>query len=348
MARITSWWVLIASRDGKGTAMGRLWMFNPGCATDPCCGTATPRNCGLKSYAFSSACVVPHGPVAGVVAIQDADAGVASRNAIQNVFLRSVAGGTFTLTFDGETTASIAYSATPTTMAANIVAALEALPNIPAGGVFVSTTSRYNVTFQGGLAGVAVPLMTIDGSALTGSGTARTPLPGLGVTLRKAGVLVSQGVTDAAGLVALAIFEDGADYTVELSGIVLDDYYDNSPYTRTLACGTLQVEGWMLYPRWVTLADPIQNPIPGPNINQVTYTGDNGSAVGFSVTVNYVDGNSESIVIPGLNVEASETSHTYSWMSTYTDATVAQCGGFSQSFFCDNQNWTGGFWSGAC
>lgn len=80
-------------------------------------------------------------------------------------------GGTFTLEFDGEVTAAIAYNAN----AAAVAAALEALPNIGDGNVSASGGALPGtpvvVTFQGDLAGEAQPLMTADGSGLTGGTT---------------------------------------------------------------------------------------------------------------------------------------------------------------------------------
>ena len=59
--------------------------------------------------------------------------------------------GTYTLSFRGVTTGSIAYNTTP----ANVQAALELLPTVGAGNVFVTGANRggYVITFQGVLAG---------------------------------------------------------------------------------------------------------------------------------------------------------------------------------------------------
>ena len=54
-------------------------------------------------------------------------------NETQTVRVTNATGGTFTLTFDGQTTAPIAFNAT----AAAIQAALEALSNIEPGDVVV-------------------------------------------------------------------------------------------------------------------------------------------------------------------------------------------------------------------
>jgi hypothetical protein len=75
-------------------------------------------------------------------------------------------GGTFTLTFDGETTAPIAYNA----INSAVDAALEALPNIGVGEVAVTggpgPGTPYTVTFLTSLGNV--PQMTADGALLTG------------------------------------------------------------------------------------------------------------------------------------------------------------------------------------
>ncbi len=78
-------------------------------------------------------------------------------------------GGTFTLTFDGQTTAMIAYNAT----AAQVQSALEALSNIGSGDVAVIKTQddlnsvqEWKLTFQGNLAGTNVAQNTIDASGV--------------------------------------------------------------------------------------------------------------------------------------------------------------------------------------
>jgi len=78
-------------------------------------------------------------------------------------------GGTFTLTFDGATTSPIPYGAD----AAVVDAALEALGTIGAGNVEVTPTSgmpTYFCWFQGVFEDTPVPMMTANGSGLTGDG----------------------------------------------------------------------------------------------------------------------------------------------------------------------------------
>lgn len=77
-------------------------------------------------------------------------------------------GGTFTLTFDGQTTAGIAHDAT----AGDVEQALEALSNVGVGNVDVTggplPGTSVTVNFVGSLAGTDVALLTADASALTG------------------------------------------------------------------------------------------------------------------------------------------------------------------------------------
>lgn len=73
-------------------------------------------------------------------------------------------GGTFTLTYSGQTTAAIAYNAT----AAAVQDALEALSNIAVGDVFVTGNAGgpYTIKFRAGLGNVAA--ITASGAGLTG------------------------------------------------------------------------------------------------------------------------------------------------------------------------------------
>ena len=84
---------------------------------------------------------------------------------VQTVTLADATGGTFTLTFSGQTTSAIAYNAS----AATVKAALEALSNIGVGDVNVGKVgSVYTVSFGGALADTNVAQLTADDSSLTG------------------------------------------------------------------------------------------------------------------------------------------------------------------------------------
>lgn len=98
-------------------------------------------------------------------------------------------GGTFTISWSGQTTAAIAYNAT----AAAVQSALEALSNIGVGEVAVSggplPGAVVNVTFQNGLGGKDQVAMTTTDSFTGGSAPASavtTPTAGVRGTYRGA------------------------------------------------------------------------------------------------------------------------------------------------------------------
>ncbi len=100
-------------------------------------------------------------------------------------------GGTYTLTFNGQTTSALAFGAT----AATVQAALVALSSVGAGNVIVSgatpTTAGGTllVTFTGTLYQTALPL-TGSGASLTGTGAALAIATGAGnVALHKNAIL---------------------------------------------------------------------------------------------------------------------------------------------------------------
>lgn len=91
----------------------------------------------------------------------------------QTITISDATGGTFTLTFDGEETDAITYSATATTTATNIENALKDLTAIGDNDVTVEVDSGdFVVTFSGDLTGNVVQL-TYDATNLT-SGTTAT------------------------------------------------------------------------------------------------------------------------------------------------------------------------------
>lgn len=96
-------------------------------------------------------------------------AGVAAVNEVQKVAIQGNAtGGTFTLTYAGQTTSSIAWDASTSTVAS----ALIALSNIGVGDVTVSgTPGNWLVEFTNALAGTNVAQMTAT-SSLTGTSAA--------------------------------------------------------------------------------------------------------------------------------------------------------------------------------
>lgn len=91
-------------------------------------------------------------------------------------FAGTITGGTFTLSYDGYTTAAITWSSTNATLVANIDAALGALSSVSgagnvttAVGTMTSGVGTITVTFAGDLAALAVPNMAVATDALTGT-----------------------------------------------------------------------------------------------------------------------------------------------------------------------------------
>lgn len=85
-------------------------------------------------------------------------------------------GGTFKLAFDGFTTEAITFTdADDAALIAAVDAALEALPNIGAGGVtcadgtLTDGIGTITITFAGNLAKLVVPTITVADNSLTGT-----------------------------------------------------------------------------------------------------------------------------------------------------------------------------------
>jgi len=117
-------------------------------------------------------------------------------NEVQTVTFAATTGGTFTLTFQGETTAAIAWG-TSGPSAATVKAALVALHAITTADIDVSGSAGgpYTVTFKGQYAGVNVSQLTSDASSLT-SGTTATITH---ATTTAGGAAASTGIDVLAG-----------------------------------------------------------------------------------------------------------------------------------------------------
>lgn len=107
----------------------------------------------------------------------------------QQVVSTYASGGTFTLSFNGETTSSLGYNAT----AGDVLTALEALAAIPSGGVSVTLSTgsdgadvwnNYTVEFKMALGLSPQPLLIVDGTSLTSSDST----PDFSVTEIRSGV----------------------------------------------------------------------------------------------------------------------------------------------------------------
>jgi hypothetical protein len=109
----------------------------------------------------------------GTISSTNRMSGGSSTNEAQTITLSNTDGGTFTLTYSGQTTSTIAYNAS----AATTQAALEALSNIEVGDVSCSGgpfPAAVTVSFTGALAAANIALMTIDTASLTNTAPAVT------------------------------------------------------------------------------------------------------------------------------------------------------------------------------
>jgi trimeric autotransporter adhesin len=100
-----------------------------------------------------------------VTAPQAAAAAITALNEQQRVTLTGVpTGGTFTLTFAGQTTSALAFNASASTVQTQ----LRALSTIGAGNVNVTSDNGYLVEFVGTMAAANQALITGNGASLTG------------------------------------------------------------------------------------------------------------------------------------------------------------------------------------
>lgn len=135
-------------------------------------------------------------------------------NEVQEFDLGAASAGTFTITFDGETTDAIAFDAT----AATVQTALEGLSNINPGDVAATggplPGTAVVLTFGGQYAGEDVPEITIDGSGLTGATVTIT-------TTTAGGSSVSDGREVCAGLLFASTKVPDVDDTTKDVGAAL-------------------------------------------------------------------------------------------------------------------------------
>ncbi|MDX3839560.1 hypothetical protein [Streptomyces europaeiscabiei] len=186
-------------------------------------GTDTARSITLDTSAFTAGTHYPNGYfpsglAVGKIAASGKYGPYAGRTSeVQTVTITGgPTGGTFTLTFDGETTAGIAYNAA----AAAVQSALEALSNIEPGDVTVTggalPGTAVTVTFGGRYLGTNVPQMTASGASLTG-GTS----PAVAVATGTAGgSSASDGTEVLAGFLMTAIDAPSVN-TIDPQGALL-------------------------------------------------------------------------------------------------------------------------------
>lgn len=186
-----------------------------------------------------------------VTTTQAAVSTAAAVNETQTVTLTGMpTGGTFTLTFDGDTTAAIAWNAT----AGAVETALEALGSIGSGNANVSGSAGgpWTVEFAGSLGGANQPALTADAAGLTGGS-----LEGITVTTATASAGPNHWDTAAnwtpAGVPVdfdRARFEFGSSdvlYGLDQSGITLTELEISLNFTGSIGLPRLNDNGYLEY-----------------------------------------------------------------------------------------------------
>lgn len=185
-------------------------------------GTSMGRPVTLDVSAFTANTHYPNGyfpsgiPLAKITASGLYGPYAASANEVQLLTITgSPTGGTWTATFQGATTAAIAYNAT----AATVQSALEALTTIEPGDVTVtgSAGGPYTVTFTGRFAGQDVAAMTASGASLTG-GTSPGVTPS---TTTAGGDSASDGTGKLAGFLLTPVKAPAVN-TTDVQGVLYE------------------------------------------------------------------------------------------------------------------------------
>lgn len=173
----------------------RAWLLSPH-GTDP----GTTPSITLDVSAFTPAVHYPNGYfLSGMPLGKITASGLYGPYSVTDEVQTLTQGGSgltsYTLTYSGQTTASIAQAAT----AAQVQAAIEALSNVGAGNVSVTGVvgGPYTVTFQGALADTNVAQMTSTPTG--GSGTLTV------ATLTGGGTEGTGGLEVAAGLLFASV-----------------------------------------------------------------------------------------------------------------------------------------------
>ena len=189
-------------------------------------GTPNARSITIDVTKLTLATHYPHGylrsgaPLSKLIATGLFAPYVGDVSEVQTVTITGApTGGTFTLTFGGDTTAPIAFNAT----AAAVQAALVALASIGAGNVVVTGAAGgvWTVTFQGELSGEDVVALTESGTGLTG-GT--SPAVGVATTTPGGTDTTTDGTQTLVGFLftTLEIVNRDGSIPTEVSGALLD------------------------------------------------------------------------------------------------------------------------------
>lgn len=204
----------------------------------------------------------------------------------------SPTGGTFTLSFQGQTTAPIAYNAA----AAAVGSALEALSSIGAGNVVVAGTGPWTVTFAGALANQGVDLMVANGAALTG-GTS----PSIAVARTTAG----KTGWKSPGLIS----EDGASQDVKENSKEIRAYGLATPVRKIVTSSDITMKTTMLETNPVSAAVYHRMPLNGITVTGGAFTTTEGvfRSRRYAFCVDAVDGlNKIRMVCPNVEVNVRD------------------------------------------
>jgi hypothetical protein len=186
-------------------------------------GTDAAESITLDTSAFTSGTHYPNGyfpsglPLGKITASGKYGPYAGRTSEVQTVTITGTpTGGTFTLTFLGETTAAIAYNAA----ASAVKSALEALSTINVGEVSVSggpgPGTPWVVTFGGRYAGDNVSQMTASGASLTGGSS-----PAVAVTTTTGGAAGASDGTEVLAGHLLCTVDAPTDTTQDPQGALL-------------------------------------------------------------------------------------------------------------------------------
>lgn len=175
-------------------------------------------SCQIRSRSLTSSKTNVPSPVEGHWTSQHV-------NEVQKIAVVAKA-GTFTLTFDGQTTGAINYNAT----SSDIESALEALSNISPSDISVigDAGGPWIVQFEGSYQEVNVPVIIPDGSALLG--------PNHSITVS----IVQQGNTDKLSPLVTTITEDHLPTTMIVSEAVAVTNFRSASPARLITSGTIK------------------------------------------------------------------------------------------------------------
>jgi autotransporter-associated beta strand protein len=168
-------------------------------------------------------------------------------SATQTIALHGIPTDTFTLTWDGSTTTTLPFTATP----AQIQAALDALPSVTGQGGDITViqgvapnTNQFTIIFGGNLTGFTQPVLTAAVGGLPSSSITVTPVnDGYGGTIEQNGAGIElQGDITVAGE-SLKIAGGGSSAASDLTSLLRWQPQGPAPILHGQTLGNLPVTG---------------------------------------------------------------------------------------------------------